>query len=87
MFISAAHVHVAWRLLLCLVCAYLSLFAFTICLSFAVYNLFVCTGAEPSAALLDCKLSSGLRLPEDLAAVAHGDATLNLDNFMCQVHV
>ena len=49
--------------------------------------LFVCTGAQPSSALLDCKLSTGLRMPEDLAAVAHGDATLNLDNFMHQVRV
>lgn len=48
-------------------------------------NLFVCTGAQPS--LLDCKLSTGLRMPEDLAAVAHGDATLNLDNFMHQFRV
>ena len=49
--------------------------------------LFVYTGAQPSSALLDCKLSTGLRMPEDLAAVAHGDATLNLDNFMHQVRV
>ena len=49
-------------------------------------NMFVYTGAQPSSALLDCKLSTGLKMPEDLAAVAHGDATLNLDNFMHQVH-
>ena len=47
----------------------------------------VYTGAQPSSALLDCKLSTGLRMPEDVAAVAHGDATLNLDNFMHQVRV
>ena len=47
----------------------------------------VCTGAQPSTALLDCKSSIRLSMPEDVTAVAHGDATLNLHSFMHQVHV
>lgn len=49
---------------------------------FAVY-----TGAQPSTALLDCKPGIRLSMPEDVAAVAHGDATLNLQNFMHPVRV
>ena len=48
---------------------------------------FLCTGAQPSTALLDCKSSIRLSMPEDVTAVAHGDATLNLHSFMHQVHV
>ncbi|KAL0049354.1 hypothetical protein WJX82_000296 [Trebouxia sp. C0006] len=44
-------------------------------------------GAQPSTALLDCKSSIRLSMPEDVTAVAHGDATLNLHSFMHQVHV
>lgn len=50
-------------------------------------NFAVGTGAQPSTALLDCKPSIRLNMPEDVAAVAHGDATLNLQNFMHPVCV
>ncbi|KAL0034354.1 hypothetical protein WJX77_010828 [Trebouxia sp. C0004] len=44
-------------------------------------------GAHPSTALLDCKSSIRLSMPEDVTAVAHGDATLNLHSFMHPVRV
>ena len=47
----------------------------------------VCTGAQATNALLDCKTGMRLSMPEDVAAVAHGDATLNLQNFMHPVRV
>lgn len=50
-------------------------------------NFAVCTGAQPSTALLDCKPSVRLSMPEDVTAVAHGDATLNLHSFMHHVRV
>ena len=56
-------------------------------LLFARTDFIVYTGAQPSTALLDCKPGIRLSMPEDLAAVAHGDATLNLQNFMHPVRV
>lgn len=50
-------------------------------------NFAVCTGAQASTALLDCKPSVRLSMPEDVTAVAHGDATLNLHSFMHHVRV
>lgn len=47
----------------------------------------VCTGVPPSDALLDCKPGTRLSMPEDVAAVAHGDATLNLHSFMHPVRI
>ena len=47
-----------------------------------------CPGEQASAAMLDCKASSGkLFVPEDTAAVAHGDQNLAINDFLSKVAV
>ena len=46
----------------------------------------VCAGEIPSAALLDCKASTGkLFVPEDTTAVAHGDQNLQISDFLSKI--
>ena len=45
-------------------------------------------GEAPTAALLDCKASTGkLFIPEDTTAVAHGDQNLAISDFLSRVTV
>ena len=45
-------------------------------------------GEAPSAAMLDCKASTGkLFVPEDTTAVVHGDQNLAISDFLSRVNV
>lgn len=53
------------------------------CLSWLAASNAVITGKDAASSILDSKQSSGhMVIPEDTSAVAHGDANLNIDDFL-----